>query len=115
MKYLNRYLDRKIKEFYSLMRQYCTENNIKYDMNSFLNHKKESQQYVSSTYKYLWRAPKEFLANSRSFMKYRSTLDSDFKEDLLSDQKLKKINVRLKIDRELRKTVNAYLKDDAIV
>jgi len=72
--------------FSQLIEDFCNHNKISV---GFLNALKyQSTDMIGPFWNYLYKAPKLYLANSKTFLNYRKQLDIDFKNELLTDEEV---------------------------
>ena len=110
---INRFYARDIRQFLKEKNDYCSENNIENDMRSFLFYNKGD--ICSPAYYFLHTCPRIFLANSKAFLDYHSTLDIDFQEDILKTTEIKKYKRMLKGNIKLLEFIKKIQKQDSIL
>lgn len=86
------------------MKKFCKEEQIPVDFKTFLNYKHNG--ICSPAYYFLHMFPKQYLVNSKSFMKYYNKLDSDFQNDIIEHSEIHEVKKELKKN----KTMLNYLK-----
>ena len=103
----------KIKKFIKEVEHYNSQHNLK-SFEEFIFHNYNG--ICSSTFGILTTAPKLLLVGSKSFKKYYSNLDIDFKRDFFdSNEEMYTYNYFYKILKEnktIQKYIENYLKED---
>lgn len=100
---------RDIQEFYDMVGQWCKLHDIKPNLRNFLNHDKNDYG-VGENFKFLYRAPKEMLFSSQSFIDFYQQLPTDFQADISVDKR----ELKLKMDRhpEIKSLLRVLMDND---
>lgn len=104
----------KVKAFKEKIEGVAESFGLSRNIKDFMEYKEKPTQYVPTIYKYLFSAPKVFLANSKSFRKMYEQLDRDFALDLIDPGELKNMKVRIFIDNELREGLKEIMAEDSM-
>jgi len=104
---------KKIDKFIDHIERYCKKHELKHSFNNYLMH--EYNGITSSTYRFLYTAPKEYLANSKAFRNFYSRLDKDFKDDIFTYKELTETFRELQINNELKTYLQKIMKNDSLL
>jgi len=110
---LNNYYMKQYNKFDKMVKKFCKEKDINYKFITFLNYNKNA--FASETYKYLYVAPKIFLASSKCFEKYYNNLDADFANDIIQRKELYEYRNQVKKNKKLFSFFKKQLKDDFVL
>jgi hypothetical protein len=108
-----KYYRKKIKDFLKIVKDFCDDNNINYTFKDFLFYNKN--EFCSPAYYHLHLAPKIFLVNSKTYMNYHNSLDVDFKQDILTEEDIRKNKILLKSNDRILNMLRTYQKNDSIL
>lgn len=106
------YYKRKIDNFLKEVVEYCEDNNID-NFYDFLFYNKND--ICSPAYYILQICPSVFLVNSKSFKKYYNTLDKDFQNDLIPNDKWNEYIRVLKRNKNLLNYIKEIQGDDSVL
>ena len=105
-----KYYKDKINDFNFIIENFCNTEKIPVSFNNALRFR--SKTGVGPFWYNLYKAPKVYLASSRSFYSYRQTLDNDFKNELLTDDEIYKIRSEIVKDRSLNDELKKIMCND---
>ena len=91
------------------MRKFCELNNINASVSNFLGYKKNPKQAVSSSYKFLFKAPRELFL-TKSFYEYYLTLDKDFAQSIVPYNEI--IAMRLSVGENKKKLIKEIFNEE---
>ncbi len=109
----NKLLIPKIRSFVRMYSMYCLDKKITPTFGHFLFYKWNG--IVSETYKFLYTAPREFLAGSRAFQKFYYSLDKDFRDDIFTAEEYRQTKREIQINHELKQYLQTLMKEDFIL
>jgi len=107
-----RYYKERCKNFINTVNEFCQIEQIPCNINNALMYK--SNIGVGPFWKHLYKAPKMYLAHSKSFLNYRRTLDPDFANDILDDEEIFKFQNEALRDPDLYLELKKTMKHDFI-
>lgn len=110
---IERYYNKKIKDFNKIVKTFCEGNNINISFENFLFH--DMNDICSPAYYFIHLCPKIYLVNSKAFFKYYSKLDKDFQNEIILKEQIHESLIFLKRNKKLLKILKKYQKEDSVL
>lgn len=109
----NKLVIKKIEVFKNHIEKYCIKHNMPISFWNYLFH--EYNGITSKTYRFLYTAPREYLAVSKTFRNFYYKLDKDFQDDIMTKKEYTEIIREIKINNELKIYLQTTMKKDFIL
>jgi len=107
-----KYYQARFRKFKEIIQHFCDDNNIEECFNEAIYYNNKTG--VGPFFYKLFKAPKMYLANSRTFLRYRRTLDKDFQNEIITDDEIKYFQSEILKNKKLQQEVKKIMKNDFI-
>jgi hypothetical protein len=112
MDVITRYYTKRIKNFNMTINTFCKEKGIPSSLNNALTYK--ANMGIGCFWKNLYVAPKIYLANSKSFLAYRESLDIDFQNDIITNDEIFALQQETIKNKHIKEQLKKVMKYDFI-
>lgn len=106
------YYAKRIKQFRTVIDEFCSEKGISSSMTNALTYR--AHMGIGEFWARLYTAPKMYLANSRTYLNYRETLDPDFRDEILSTEEIFKLQQDVILNHALYSVLQELMYGDLI-
>ena len=107
-----KYYRKRCQAFNKQIDSFCNKAGITSNLNNALSYR--ASQGIGKFWGELYLAPKLYLANSRTFLNYRLTLDNDFANDVMNIDEIFKFQQEAVKDLQLHIELKNIMKNDYI-
>lgn len=99
-------------KFHKFVMGYCEKNGIQNSFEAFLWFKFNG--IISSTYRFLYKAPLHYVSNSKAFRRFYNTIDLDFRKDIMTIDEMTNIQKYIQQSVPLVRALKRIMKEDAL-